>query len=274
MPELLNILGDEVGKTSVNVSRRDGVDTGKVPPLVRERPGHMDATSLCDVVRGLLLGVVGDVARHGGSDDERAVATLLEVESNRTCAVECSSQVGGDDLVPLLNSGIENAIVGSLASIGNENIDLAEVVDDILDKLLALCVVADLALVGLDLDAILLTHLLGILLSTLSAGVVGDGKISTVLSTASGSLGTDTGSTRSTGDDNDLALKAEEVLELGSLGNGNHCEDKGLDVIEVELRLFNEVNEQRQYEQNSVEGHKRSKYSSTGKVQPHQITSG
>ena len=226
MPQLLDVLGNEVGQTSVNVSRGDGVDTGKVPPLVGERLGEVNAASLSNVVGGLLLGEVGNVAGHGGGDDERASLALAEVETDGTGAVEGTGQVGLDDLVPLLNGSVEDTVVGSLSGVGDEDIDLAEVLDDVLDELLALSVLVDLALVGLDLDAVLLAHLLCVLLGTLGARVVGDGEVGTVLSASSGSLCANTGGAGGTGDDDDLALKAEEVLELGSLGNGDgHCGD-------------------------------------------------
>jgi hypothetical protein len=88
VPQLLDVLGNKVGQTSVNVSRGDGVDTGKVPPLVGKRLGQVDAASLCDVVGGLLLGEVGNVAGHGGGDDERSGLALAEVETDGTGTVE------------------------------------------------------------------------------------------------------------------------------------------------------------------------------------------
>jgi hypothetical protein len=88
MPQLLDVLGDKVAQTGVNVSRGDGVDTSKVPPLVGERLGQVDAASLCDVVGGLLLGEVGDVAGHGGGDDEVSGLALAEVQANGTGTVE------------------------------------------------------------------------------------------------------------------------------------------------------------------------------------------
>ena len=222
VPQLLDVLGNEVGQTSVDVSRGDGVDTGEIPPLVCERAGQVDAACLSNVVGGLLLGEVGDVAGHGGSDDERSSLALTEVKTNSTCAVEGTGQVSLDDLVPLLNGSVEDTVVGSLSSVGDEDIDLAEVLDDVLDELLALSVLVDLALVGLDLDAVLLAQLLSVLLGTLGTRVVGDGEVSAVLSATAGSLDTDTGRTGSTSNNDDLALKAEEVLELGSLGNWDH----------------------------------------------------
>jgi hypothetical protein len=80
------------------------------------------------------------VARHGSSDDEGTVLALAEVEANGTGTVEGSVQVGLDDLVPLLDGSIEDTVVGGLASVGNEDIDLAEVLDDVRNELLALLV--------------------------------------------------------------------------------------------------------------------------------------
>ena len=195
MPQLLDVLGNEVGQASVDVTGGDGVDTGKVPPLVGKRAGHVDAASLCDVVRGLLLGEVGNVARHGGSEDERASLALAEVQANGTGAVEAAGQVGLDDLVPLLDGGVEDAVVGSLSGVGDEDIDLAKVLDDVLDELLDVGVVVDLALVCLDLDAVLLAELLCVLLGARRARVVCDGEVGTELSTAAGGLDTDAGGT-------------------------------------------------------------------------------
>ena len=59
MPKFLNLLVNEVGETSVDVAGRDGVDTGKVAPLVSQRLGQMDAASLCNIVRGLPESVHG-----------------------------------------------------------------------------------------------------------------------------------------------------------------------------------------------------------------------
>lgn len=166
MPQVLDIFWHEIGETGVDVARRDGVDTGKVPPLVGQRPGQVDATSLGDVVGGLLLREVGNVTGHGGGDDKRSRLAFAEVETDSSGAVEGSSEIGLDDLVPLLDGGIEDTVIGSLSSVGDHDIDLAEVGHDVLDELLARGVVADLALVGLDLDAVLLGDLLGILLSS------------------------------------------------------------------------------------------------------------
>ena len=112
-PQLLGLRVDEVGQTGVDVSGGNGVDTGKVAPLVGEGLGQVDAAGLGDVVGGLLLGVVGDVAGHGGSDDERAVALLLEVGADGLCAVGGAAQVDLDNVVPFLGGAVDDTAVGS-----------------------------------------------------------------------------------------------------------------------------------------------------------------
>lgn len=59
----------------------------------------MDAPSLGDVVRGLLLRVVGNVAGHGGGDDEGAGAALLEVGADGFGAVEGAVEVTMEEAV-------------------------------------------------------------------------------------------------------------------------------------------------------------------------------
>lgn len=217
VPQLLNVLGDEVGKTSVNVSWRDGVDTGKVAPLIGERLGHVDAARLGDVVRGLLLWEVGNVSGHGRGDDQRSSATLLEVSTNSLGAVEGTVQVNVDDVVPGLDGAVKDTRVGSSTSVGDEGINLAELLDHVGDELCAVLVLVDLALVGLDLDSVLLGQLLCVLLTTLGAGGVGDGDVGTHLGAATGGLDTHSLGAGGTGNDDDLALEGQEVLELGSV---------------------------------------------------------
>lgn len=120
VPQLLDLLVDKVAEARVDVTRGDGVDAGKVAPLVGQRPGHVDAAGLGDVVRGLLLGEVGDVARHGCGDDQRAVALLLEDGADGLGAVGRAVQVGVDDAVPLLLGAVDDTAVGRGAgAVGN-----------------------------------------------------------------------------------------------------------------------------------------------------------
>lgn len=108
-------------------------------------------------------------------------------------------------------------------SLGDEGIDLAKVLDDLVDKLLDVLVLAHVDLVGLCADAVLALELLDVLLSTGGAGRVGDGDVGTILSSTTGGLNTHTTGTRGTGDDDDLSLEVEEVLEGAGLGDGlNH----------------------------------------------------
>lgn len=179
----------------------------------------MDAAGFGDVVGGLLLGEVGDVAGHGGGDDEAAGATLLEVGAYGLCTVECAVEIGLDDLVPGLDGALEDAAVGGAAGVGNEGINLAKVLDDLLDEVVDVGPVANVALVRLGLDAVLLHELFGVLLTTLGARGVGDGNVGSHLSTASGGLNAHAAGTRGAGDDDDLALEAEHLHEAVALWN-------------------------------------------------------
>ena len=102
-PQILHLLVDEVAQASVNVTGGDGVDTSEVAPLVSQRAGHVDAACLSYVVRGLLLREVGDVAGHGGRDDEGAGSSLLEVLADGLRAVEGSVEIGLDDFHPCID---------------------------------------------------------------------------------------------------------------------------------------------------------------------------
>jgi len=80
----------------------------------------VDTPSLCDVVAGLLLGEVGNVAGHGGCDDERASLALLEVVADSLGAVESSVQVGLDDLHPVVDGAVEDTRSSGTAGVGDE----------------------------------------------------------------------------------------------------------------------------------------------------------
>lgn len=73
----------------------------------------MNAACFGDVVGRLLLGEVGDVAGHGGRDDEGAVALLLEVSADGFGAVGGAVQVNLDDLVPGGGRSLNDTSVGS-----------------------------------------------------------------------------------------------------------------------------------------------------------------
>jgi hypothetical protein len=227
VPELLGVLVDEVRETGVNVSRGDGVDTGEVAPLVGEGAGHVDAASLGDVVRGLLLREVGNVARHGGGDDERTGLALLEVVADGLGAVCNTHEIGLDDLLEGGDLAVEDTGVGGLAGVGDKGVNLAKVGNDILDELLARLVVGNVELVGLGLDAVLLLESGGVLLTTLLTASVGDGNVTAHLGDTASGLNTHTTGTRGTGDDGDLALHGEQVHKLLALGD----RDRHIDVM-------------------------------------------
>ena len=124
LPQILGILINEVGKPSIDVARGDAIDTGKVTPLVCQRAGQVDAACLGDVVRCLFLRKVGNVARHGGGNDETASSTFLEVMANGLGAVEAAREIGLDDLVPVFDGAVKNATAGCTAGIGDKGINL------------------------------------------------------------------------------------------------------------------------------------------------------
>ena len=116
---------------------------------------------------------------HGSGDDEAAGLALSEMQADGSGTVVNTGQIGLDDLVPLLDGGIEDTTVGGTASVGDEDVDLAEVLDDLGDQLLDFVVVTDIGLVRLGLDAVLLRELFGILLAALGPRRVGDGYVGT-----------------------------------------------------------------------------------------------
>jgi hypothetical protein len=103
--------------------------------------------------------------------------------------------------------------IRSPSSISDEGIDLSELLDNILHKLVDAITVANVELVCLNLDSILLAQFLRVLLSALRTRCVGDSEIGSHLSTAPGSFNTHTSRPRGARDDDDLAFEAEELQE-------------------------------------------------------------
>lgn len=116
------------------------------------------------------------MTRHTSRNDEASRTALLEVRTNSLSAVECAVQVSLDDLLPFLDGALEDARVGCAARVGDETVDLAKLLDDIGDELGDRVPRADVALVGLDFDAVGLGELFGVLLAAFGAGGVGDGE--------------------------------------------------------------------------------------------------
>jgi hypothetical protein len=159
-----------------------------------------------------LIGEHTNVPTHGGGYDERASLALLEVVTNSAGAVENTSQISVDDLLPVVHRGVENASIRRAAGIRDENLDLAEVGDDLLDQIFNAGVVGDVALVRLRLDAVLVLELLGVLLAAGGAGRVGDGNVGAKLGAAPGGLGANAGWSGGSGDDDNLSLQASTAL--------------------------------------------------------------
>lgn len=195
----------------------------------------MDAAGLGDVVRGLLLREVGDVTGHGSRDDEGAVTLLLEDGADRLGAVRRAVEVRVDDLVPLLDGAVEHTVVGRGAGVGDEAVDAAtEVVEYVLYELLDRGKVTDVALVCFGLNAVLLDQLLDVLLSTLLAGSVGDGHVGAELGYTAGGFDAHASGARRSGDDDDLALEAQEVEQFAGGRNWlRHLDDWWLSGIVV-----------------------------------------
>ena len=174
-PQRLGLLVHKVRQAGVNVSWGDGVDTSKVTPFIRERASHVDTPSLGNVVRGLLLGEVGNVAGHRCCDDKGARVALFKVRTNCLGTVEGAVEIGLNDIHPFCHNAIQDSRVGGAACVGHKGIDLTELLDHFGDKLFHRGIVANVALVGFGLDFVSLRELFSILLATLGPRGVGDG---------------------------------------------------------------------------------------------------
>lgn len=76
----------------------------------------MNAAGLGHVIRSLLLWEIGNVSRHGGSDDKGAPLPLPEVSSNSLGTVGSSGEVDLDDFVPVLGGRVNDTIIGGRTS--------------------------------------------------------------------------------------------------------------------------------------------------------------
>lgn len=224
-PQVLGLLVDKVRQAGVDVSGGNAVHASKVAPLIGQRPCHMDTASLCNVVGSLLLGEIGDVAGHGGGNHEASSAALLEVSTNGLGAMESAREVGLNHLFPVLHGSVENTTAGGAAGVGDEGVNLSKVLDDRVDKVLHTFPVAHITLVGLDLDAVFFAELLGVLLAALRSRRIGDGQIGAHLGASASSFDAHATGAGGSGDRDDLALQAKEVIEVFGLGNGDRHGD-------------------------------------------------
>lgn len=102
--------------------------------------------------------------------------------------------------------------------LGDKGVNLAKVLEHRLHQVLALLVLAHVALVSLDLGAVLLGQLLDVLLGALLARGVCDGHVGPHLGASSCRLNAHALGARGSGDDDHLPLEGEEVLEAGGGG--------------------------------------------------------
>ena len=162
---------------------------------------------------------------HGRRNDETSCAALLEVVADGLSAVEGSIEIGLDDLVPGLDRAVQNTAVSGPASIGNKGINLSKLLDDLADEFGDIIVVAHVALVSFDLDAVRLAQLLGVLLSAFGTGRVGDSEVGTHFGTATSSFDAHAFGTGCSGHDNDFAFEAEQIREALGLGDFDRHDD-------------------------------------------------
>jgi hypothetical protein len=237
VPQVLRLLRHKVRQPRVDVARRDGVDSRKVAPLVRQRVRHVYAPGLGHVVRRLLLREVGDVARHAGRDDEAALAALLEVRADGFGAVERAVEVGLDDLVPVLDRAVQDARVGGAAGVRDEPVDVAKVADHVGDQLLDLRPLRDVAFVRLGLHPVLGRQFLRVLLAAFGPRRVGEGDVGAHLGAAARGLDAHAARAGGAGDHDDFAFEAEEVGEGVGGGDGDG-HDVAVDDVVVQLMMW------------------------------------
>merc|ERR1712036_85135 len=206
-------VNEDIGTSDVRASVRRQQDIGALQLGCLCITSHVDAASLGHVVRGLFLWEVGNVAGHRGGDDQAAGLALPEVQTNGPRAVEDTIQIGLNDLIPCLHGAVEDIGVTGPASIGNEDIDLAKVLNDRLDRGLNVLVLAHVELVRLGLDAVLVRQLLCVLLAALGTRAVRDGNVGAHFSAATCGLSANASWAGRAGDDDDLALEGKHLLE-------------------------------------------------------------
>ena len=175
----------------------------------------MNTPGLRDVVAGLFLREVGHVSGHGAGDDEGPAAALAEVFADHLSTVRHTSEIGLDDFLPGLEGAVDDAAVCGSSRVGDEDVDLAPVLDDGVDEGLDVFRVADVQLVGFGLDAVFFCESGRVLFTALGARGVGDDDIGTHLGTAAGGFDAHAARAGGTGHHDDFAFEAEEVEEVG-----------------------------------------------------------
>lgn len=174
-------------------------------PLGSECAGHVGDGTLGRVVEDLgkrlvHADLVVQFGRHRrGDDDGTLLVPALDPEcSDGLAAVEDTENVGLVDVVEVVCSQFQSGLDDRDTGVGEQASDLTELLLCFLGGLLDELGVADVTLVGLDLDAILLCDVGGGLLG-LGVGAVEDGNVGTGVGGSLGHGETDT--TVTTGDD-------------------------------------------------------------------------
>lgn len=182
---LLSVEGGDTVERGVHVAGADGVDADLVTgPLSGEGLGELDDAGLGGVVARLLLRVVDDGARHGGDVDDRAAGLGLDhLLADGLGDEEGTGDVDVDEateLVVVVDLGLDvgtndlsvkekevrawSDLLGNAGSI-DQDIELAVVIDNVLDGLAHSLTVAHVDTIETDVDTSLLAKLTCSLLS-------------------------------------------------------------------------------------------------------------
>jgi len=148
----------------------------------------VDTSSFSNIVACLLLREIRNMSTHTRSNDQAPRLAFPEMQPHRPRTVRRAVEIRVHDVPPLFDARIENTVIGRLAGVGDEDVDFAEVLDDVLDILLDVGVVADLTFVGFGFDAVLFAQLFGVLFPAFHAGGVGYCDVGAHFSAAAGSL--------------------------------------------------------------------------------------
>ena len=179
----------------------------------------MDAPGFGDVVGGLFLREVGNVAGHGGRDDKGAGLALAEMMAYGFGAVKCTSQICINDFLPRPDTCVQDPRISRLPRVSDEDVNFAKVSDDVFDELLDVFPVADLAFVGFAFDAEFFGEVFGVVFAAFGTGCVGDGEVGTHFGAAAGCFDANANGSGGAGHDDDFALEAEEVMDGVGFGD-------------------------------------------------------
>lgn len=167
-----DLLVHHAGLLSVAEARLEGVDTNAVVlPLTGKTLDHVAHSTLRGVVEHLGERVVQtllvvNVGAHRRRHNDRALleAGLDPVLRNRLGSVEDTENVHVEHLVEIIRSELRGGLDHRDTGVRSKGGDLTELLLSLLNDLLNLVGITDIALVCLNLDAILLGDLSGVLL--------------------------------------------------------------------------------------------------------------